>query len=90
MSIYEYKVKDAKGRTVPMANYRGKVLLIVNTAVNCGFAPQYEGLQALKKRFSAAVYAVDTFQILANAALLAVSSIFLVDATNNPFLYFRF
>ena len=51
MSIYEYKVKDAKGRIVPMANYRGKVLLIVNTAVNCGFAPQYEGLQALYEKY---------------------------------------
>ena len=52
--------------------------------------PLYDGLQALKRRFSGAVYVVDTFQIIANAALLAVSSIFLVDATNNPFLYFRF
>ena len=51
MSIYEYKVKDAKGRNVSMANYRGKVLLIVNTAVNCGFAPQYEGLQALYEKY---------------------------------------
>ena len=51
MSIYEYKVKDAKGRNGSMANYRGKVLLIVNTAVNCGFAPQYEGLQALYEKY---------------------------------------
>ena len=59
MSIYEYKVKDAKGRNVSMANYRGKVLLIVNTAVNCGFAPQYEGLQALYEK-----YRDDGFEIL--------------------------
>ena len=64
-------------------------LFLLLAAVVCCF-PLYEGLQALKKRFSAAVYAVDTFQIFANAAMLAVSSIFLVDATNNPFLYFRF
>lgn len=64
-------------------------LFLLLAAVICCF-PLYDGLQALKKRFSAAVYAVDTFQILCNTALLAVSSIFLVDATNNPFLYFRF
>ncbi|MEF2883962.1 MAG: glutathione peroxidase [Ruminococcus sp.] len=51
MSIYEYKVKDAKGRNVSMANYRGKVLLIVNTAPNCGLAPQYEALQALYEKY---------------------------------------
>ena len=64
-------------------------LFLLLAAVICCF-PLYDGLQALKRRFSGAVYVVDTFQIIANAALLAVSSIFLVDATNNPFLYFRF
>lgn len=64
-------------------------LFLLLAAVICCF-PIYDGLQALKKRFSAAVLAVDAFQILCNAALLIVSSIFLVDATNNPFLYFRF
>ena len=64
-------------------------LFLLLAAVICCF-PLYDGLQALKRRFSGAVYVVDTFQILCNAALLAVSSIFLVDATNNPFLYFRF
>ena len=64
-------------------------LFLLLAALICCF-PVYDGLQMLKKRFSAAVYAVDVFQIAANAALLAVSSILLVDATNNPFLYFRF
>ena len=47
MSIYDYKVKDAKGETVDMADYKGKVLLIVNTATGCGFTPQYDGLEKL-------------------------------------------
>jgi glutathione peroxidase len=47
MSIYDYKVKDAKGETVEMSDYKGKVLLIVNTATGCGFTPQYDGLEKL-------------------------------------------
>lgn len=64
-------------------------LFLLLVAVICCF-PIYDGLQMLKKRYSAAVYAVDTFQTAANAVLFAVSSILLADATNNPFLYFRF
>ncbi len=47
MSVYDYKVKDAKGETVEMSDYKGKVLLIVNTATGCGFTPQYDGLEKL-------------------------------------------
>jgi glutathione peroxidase len=47
MCIYNFNVKDAKGKTVSMNQYKGKVLLIVNTATGCGFTPQYEGLQKL-------------------------------------------
>ncbi len=47
MSIYDYVLKDNKGKDVPMENYRGKTLLIVNTATGCGFTPQYDGLQDL-------------------------------------------
>lgn len=64
-------------------------LFLLIAAVICCF-PVYHGLQTLRSRKPGAVYAVDTFQIIANAAMLAVSSILLVDATNNPFLYFRF
>lgn len=51
MSIYDYKVKDADGNEVDMGCYRGKTLLIVNTATGCGFTPQYEGLQDLYEAY---------------------------------------
>ena len=51
MSIYDYKVKDAKGNEVDLADYKGKVLLVVNTATGCGFTPQYEGLQDLYEKY---------------------------------------
>ena len=52
MSIYDYKVLDAKGKEVDLADYKGKVLLIVNTATGCGFTPQYEGLEKLYEKYS--------------------------------------
>lgn len=51
MRIYDFKVRDAKGVEVPMTEYQGKVILIVNTATGCGFTPQYEGLQNLYDRY---------------------------------------
>lgn len=53
MSIYDFKVKDAKGEEVDLSVYKGKVLLIVNTATGCGFTPQYEGLQDLYEAHAA-------------------------------------
>ena len=51
MSIYDYTVKARKGTTLDMADLKGKVLLIVNTATGCGFTPQYKALEALYEKY---------------------------------------
>ena len=48
-NIYDFTVKDRQGREVSLSEYRGKVLLIVNTATGCGFTPHYEPLEAMYK-----------------------------------------
>ena len=49
--IYDFKVKDMEGNDVSLSQYKGKVLLIVNTATKCGFTPQYEELQKMYDKF---------------------------------------
>lgn len=53
MSIYDIEVATARGETKPLSEYKGKVMLIVNTASKCGFAPQYKGLQKLHEQYEA-------------------------------------
>jgi glutathione peroxidase len=50
--IYSFEAIDITGRAVPLAQYRGQVLLIVNTASACGFTPQFAGLEELHKVFA--------------------------------------
>ena len=51
MNIYDLKAKNGKGEEVSFEQYKGKVLLIVNTATGCGFTPQYEGLENMYKKY---------------------------------------
>ena len=51
-SIYDYSVKQIDGKEKMLTDYKGKVLLIVNTASKCGFTPQFEGLQKLYEKYS--------------------------------------
>jgi glutathione peroxidase len=51
-SVYDFTVKNIDGADAPLSAYKGKVLLIVNVASKCGFTPQYEGLEALYKKYA--------------------------------------
>jgi glutathione peroxidase len=50
-SVLDFTMKNIDGKETPLSMYRGKVLLIVNVASECGFTPQYEGLEALYRRY---------------------------------------
>ena len=49
-TVYDFNLRDKKNNEVSLSEYKGKVLLIINTATECGFTPQYEELEAMYKR----------------------------------------
>jgi len=51
MGLYDYSVTNAEGQEVALSSFKGKVLMIVNTATGCGFTPQYEDLEAMYRKY---------------------------------------
>ena len=57
----QFSCEDSSGQTIDLSDFKGKTLLIVNTASQCGFTPQYEGLEKLQNNYSSEVFSVLAF-----------------------------
>ncbi|HUB64228.1 MAG TPA: glutathione peroxidase [Methylocella sp.] len=57
-TVYDFTARNLEGRETPLSEFSGRVLLVVNTASKCGFTPQYEGLEALYRKYHAQGFAV--------------------------------
>ena len=60
-NIYQFSCEDSTGQKVDLSAYKGKTLLIVNTASQCGFTPQYDGLEKLQQKYSTEEFSVLAF-----------------------------
>ena len=60
-TVYDFTVKDRKGKDVSLKEYANEVLLIVNTATKCGFTPQYEELEQLYEKYRSQEFVILDF-----------------------------
>ena len=57
-SVYDYKIKTLEGKPASLADYKGKVILLVNVASKCGYTPQYKALEALQEKYASKGFTV--------------------------------
>ena len=57
-TVHDFTARSLEGREKPLSDFSGQVLLVVNTVSKCGFTPQYEGLEALYRKYHAQGFAV--------------------------------